>query len=83
MNKYEPSSTSSVLIALFSTTIAPIAGEYGVLAGIFAGFIHKAVATNVGFIHGGINLYNNGLAGGLVAGTLIPIFRNLKERIKR
>lgn len=83
LNKYEPSSTSSILIALFSTTIAPIAGEYGILAGIFAGFLHKAVATNVGFIHGGINLYNNGLAGGLVAGFLVPIFRNLKERIKR
>ncbi|WP_044564978.1 DUF1576 domain-containing protein [Anaerococcus provencensis] len=81
-NKYDPSGTPAILTALFSTTIAPIAGEFGVLAGIFAGFTHKAVATNVGFIHGGINLYNNGLAGGFVAAVLVPLFRNLIERYK-
>lgn len=81
-NKYDPSGTPAILIALFSTTIAPIAGEFGILAGLFAGFSHKAVATNVGFIHGGINLYNNGLAGGFVAAVLVPLFRNLIERYK-
>ena len=81
-NKYDPSGTPAILTALFSTTIAPIAGEFGILAGLFAGFIHKAVATNVGFIHGGINLYNNGLAGGFVAAVLVPLFRNLIERYK-
>ena len=81
-NKYDPSGTPAILTALFSTTIAPIAGEFGILAGLFAGFSHKAVATNVGFIHGGINLYNNGLAGGFVAAVLVPLFRNLIERYK-
>lgn len=81
-NKYDPSGTPAILTALFSTTIAPIAGEFGILAGLFAGFAHKAVATNVGFIHGGINLYNNGLAGGFVAAVLVPLFRNLIERYK-
>ena len=79
-NKYDPSGTPAILTALFSTTIAPIAGEFGIVAGLFAGFLHKAVATNVGFIHGGINLYNNGLAGGFVAAVLVPLFRNLIER---
>lgn len=81
-NKYDPSGTPAILTALFSTTIAPIAGEFGIVAGLFAGFLHKAVATNVGFIHGGINLYNNGLAGGFVAAVLVPLFRNLIERYK-
>lgn len=81
-NKYDPSGTPAILTALFSTTIAPIAGEFGIIAGLFAGFSHKAVATNVGFIHGGINLYNNGLAGGFVAAVLVPLFRNLIERYK-
>ncbi len=80
INKYEPSSTIAILTALFSTTIAPIAGEFGVLAGIIAGFTHKAVATNVSFIHGGINLYNNGLAGAMVAAALVPLFSNFYER---
>lgn len=74
INKYEPSGTPNLLTVLLSTTIAPIAGEYGLLPGIFAGFIHKAVATNIGLSHGGISLYNHGLAGGLVAATLVPLF---------
>ena len=83
LNKYEPSSTTAVLTGLFSTTIAPLAGEFGFLAGIIAGFLHKAVATNTGLIHGGLNLYNNGLAGAFVAAVLLPIFRDFKERRER
>lgn len=83
VNKYDPSGTPAILTALFSTTIAPVAGEFGIIAGILAGFLHKAVATNVGFIHGGINLYNNGLAGGLVAAVLVPLLRNFFERKNR
>lgn len=83
LNKYEPSSTDAILVALFATTLAPIAGEFGVLAGILAGFLHKAAATNVGIIHGGMNLYNNGLAGGLVAGLMVPLLKNFNERFRR
>ena len=83
VNKYEPSSTLAILTALFSTTIAPIAGEFGIIAGIFAGFIHKAVATNVTIIHGGINLYNNGLAGGMVSAVLVPLYKSFVERRNR
>lgn len=83
LNKYDPSGTPAVLTALFSTTLAPVAGEFGFVAGIFTGFIHKAVATNVGFSHGGMNLYNNGLAGGMVAGILVPLFKSFYERYNR
>lgn len=63
-----------ILIAiLFSTTLAPIAGRYGTVVGIIAGAIHLTLVMNVGFLHGGVNLYNNGFAGGLVAGMLVPI----------
>lgn len=82
LNKYDPSGTPAVLTALFATTLAPIAGDFGLIAGLFAGFIHKAVATNVGFIHGGVNLYNNGLAGALVAAVLVPLYKNFTERFR-
>lgn len=82
-NKYEPSSTDAILVALFSSTLAPIAGDFGIIAGLMAGFLHKCVATNVGFIHGGINLYNNGFAGGIVAGLMVPLLKNFNERYKR
>ena len=65
--------TSTIITVLFSTTLAPLAGVYGYKLGILAGMLHFILATNVGIIHGGINLYNNGFAGGLVAGFLLPM----------
>ncbi|MFN4190156.1 MAG: DUF1576 domain-containing protein [Pseudothermotoga sp.] len=74
-NKYSLSEPNNVLAALFGTTLAPIAGEFGPIWGVIAGFVHTAVVNNVGFLHGGLNLYNNGFAGGLVAMFLVPLIR--------
>ncbi|MEJ5229025.1 MAG: DUF1576 domain-containing protein [Pseudothermotoga sp.] len=74
-NKYALSEPNNILAALFGTTLAPIAGEFGIIWGIVAGFLHTAVVNNVGFLHGGLNLYNNGFAGGLVAMFLVPIIQ--------
>lgn len=74
-NKYTLSEPNNILAALFGTTLAPIAGEFGPIWGIIAGFVHTAVVNNVGFLHGGLNLYNNGFAGGLVAMFLVPLIR--------
>ncbi|MCH4886100.1 DUF1576 domain-containing protein [Acidaminobacter sp. JC074] len=77
--KMDLSSTGIIISILFSTTIAPIAGSYGPFIGILAGILHLAVVTNIGVIHGGINLYNNGFSGGLVAGFLVPILDAFKR----
>jgi len=69
----------ALLAALFGTTLAPIAGQYGIKAGMLAGFLHLAVVMNVGYLHGGVNLYNNGFAGGMVAAMLIPILNSLGQ----
>ncbi|MBZ9935306.1 DUF1576 domain-containing protein [Mesorhizobium sp. BR1-1-16] len=61
------------LAALFGTTLAPIAGRFGWHWGIVAGFIHSSAALAVGDLHGGLVLYNNGFAAGLVAAVLAPI----------
>ncbi len=68
------------LAALFGTTLAPIAGEFGPGIGIIAGFIHSSVVLNVGVLHGGMNLYNNGFAGGIVAAVMIPIIEAFRRR---
>jgi hypothetical protein len=68
-----------LIAILFSTTLAPIAGNYGPIIGIIAGMSHMILVTNVGIIHGGINLYNNGFSGGIVAGVLIPIVDAFKK----
>lgn len=74
---WDVSSTGSVLAALFATTLAPIAGAYGLIPGIIAGFLHMTVVMNVGYLHGGVNLYNNGFSGGFVAAIMIPILNAL------
>lgn len=80
---YDLSTTGIIIAVLFSTTLAPIAGTYGPIIGFIAGALHITLVTNVGVIHGGMNLYNNGFSGGLVAGVMIPILDAFhKERNK-
>lgn len=71
---------SALLALLFSTTLAPISSEFGILAGIIAGFLHSSVALNVGIVYSGMNLYNNGFAGGLVAIFLVPVMESIRSR---
>lgn len=74
---------SATLALLLSTTLAPIAGEFGILAGVLAGFLHSSVALNVGIVYGGMNLYNNGFAGGIVAIFLVPVIQSIRDRRAR
>ena len=60
------------LAALFGTTLAPFAGVFGWPVGILAGFLHSAVVLQAGYVLAGVNLYNNGFSGGLIAIVLFP-----------
>lgn len=73
------SDTVCMINALFSTTLAPIAGCYGIPAGILAGFLHGSLVGNLPGLHGGMNLYNNGFSGGFVAALLIPLLEKMKK----
>lgn len=73
VNGYDMSDTSVIIAGLFGTTIAPIAGRYGLIMGMLAGGLHLTVVSNTSYLHGGINLYNNGFAGGFVAALMIPL----------
>lgn len=76
-NAHDP---SLQLAALFGTTLAPIAGRFGWHWGIVAGFIHSSAALAVGDLHGGLVLYNNGFAAGLVASVLGPVVAVIKGK---
>lgn len=76
---WQINSLEMILACLFSTTLAPIAGHFGWKYGLIAGFLHVCVVMNTGYLHGGLNLYNNGLAGGIVAVILVPIIENFKR----
>lgn len=74
---------SAMLALLFSTTLAPVAGEFGMLAGMIAGFLHSSVVINVGSVYAGMNLYNNGFAGGIVAIFMVPVVQSIRDRRAR
>lgn len=77
--------TTVVLAAIFSTSLAPIAGFYGIVYGVIAGFLHMSLVTNVGYLHGGLNLYNNGFSTGFVAAFMVPLLDNILHvrKVKR
>ena len=60
------------LACLFCTTLAPISGYFGWPYGVLAGFLHSSVVLYTGSPVAGMNLYNNGFSGGLVAIVLYP-----------
>jgi hypothetical protein len=72
-----------LLAALFGTTLAPIAGAFGWHWGVVAGLVHAPAALAVGVVHGGLNLYNNGFAAGLVASVLAPVIIAIRSRAAR
>jgi hypothetical protein len=76
---WSTNSPGTILAALFGTTLAPIAGAFGWVAGLIAGILHLTIVMNVGYLHGGLNLYNNGFSGGIVAIIMLPILEALKE----
>ena len=45
--------------------------------------VHTSVALNVGVVYGGMNLYNNGFAGGMVAIFLVPVIQSIRDRAAR
>lgn len=71
--QWRPDDPAAQIAALFGTTLAPFSGTYGVFAGIAAGFLHSSVSSQAGLGYSGVNLYNNGFAGGIVSLVLYPV----------
>ena len=70
-----------LLAALFCTTLAPLAGKFGLLAGLAAGAMHLPMVMHVGSLHGYMNLYNNGFAGGLAMLIIVGFIKGLKPKL--
>ena len=75
---YDP---GPMLAALFGITLAPFSGRFGSLAGILVGMLHLPMLMHVGSLHGYMDLYNNGFAGGLVMLMLIGIIKGVKPEL--
>ncbi|MFZ3110181.1 MAG: DUF1576 domain-containing protein [Rectinemataceae bacterium] len=70
-----------VLAFLFGTSLAPLAGEFGILAGILAGILHLVLVQRSGAWHGGMNLYNNGFSAGLTATLIVSLIEWYKTGV--
>jgi len=66
--------TGSTLSVLFVTGLAPLAGQFGIVAGMIAGFIHLMITPLALEFQGGFDLYNNGFAAGFVSAVLAPVY---------
>ncbi len=77
----ELTAPGAILAILFGTTLAPIAGEFGLGLGFVAGFLHLVMVSRSGAWHTGMSLYNNGFAGGLTA-TLLAAFMEWYQAIR-
>lgn len=79
VKRWDVNQPAVVLAALFGTSLAPISGAFGWHYGLLAAFFHSSVVLNVGKLYGGVNLYNNGFASGLVAAFLVPIIQAFRS----
>ncbi len=78
-----PLETPALQIAgLFCTTLAPLTGVFGWEVGLLAGFLHSSVVLRVGLPLEGVNLYNNGFSGGMIAMVLYPFLTAVIRRKK-
>lgn len=80
LNHVDLNNSGLQMAGLFGTTLAPFAGVFGWPFGVLAGLIHSSVVLQAGLPLEGMNLYNNGFSGGLVAIVLYPILTALVKR---
>ena len=79
VNRWDPSAPGNIVAILFSSGLAPLAGTFGPVWGIIAGFLHVNIAMYIGDLNGGLNLYNNGFAGCFVVLFLLPLITIFKR----
>jgi len=81
-NRMNLNTPGNIVIILFSTGLAPVAGTYGWKWGIAAGFLHLNIATYIGNLNSGLNLYNNGFAASFVLLFLLPVISIFRKEEK-
>ena len=78
-SQYQPDTPGILIASLFAVGLSPIAGQFGVLAGIAAGLLHSAIVMCTSQMYGGLNLYNNGFSAGWVAIVMIPTLESFMK----
>ncbi len=82
LNHTLPTTPGIQMGAIFAAGLSPIAGQFGILAGLIAGMLHAAVVMCTSALYGGLNLYNSGFSTGLVAVVLVPALESFIKGYK-
>lgn len=82
LSVYDPADPAMQVAAIFVMAIAPIAGQFGIVAGLVCGMLHAALVVCTGALSGGLNLYNNGFGAGWVAIVMVPFIESFMKRFK-
>ena len=78
--KYTPGTPGIQIAALFCVGLSPIAGQFGIIAGVAAGMLHAAIVMCTSQMYGGLNLYNNGFSAGWVAIVMLPAIESFMKQ---
>ena len=78
---WSPHDPGPLLAALFCTSLAPFCGRFGMVAGFVAGALHLPMVMHIAGIHGFMNLYNNGFAGGLTMMILVGVMKGVNPAL--
>lgn len=82
LNHTLPTTPGIQMGAVFAAGLSPIAGQFGIFAGLIAGMLHAAVVMCTSSLYGGLNLYNSGFSTGLVAIVLVPALESFIKGYK-
>lgn len=82
ISQSRPETPGIQLAAMFAVGLAPIAGQFGPVAGIIAGMLHSAIVMCTSQMYGGLNLYNNGFSAGWVAIVMVPVLESFMKHFE-
>ena len=75
-NHMAPTTPGIQMGAIFAVGLSPVAGQFGIPAGILAGMLHAVVVVCTSSFYEGLNLYNNGFSTGIVAIVIVPMLES-------
>lgn len=82
ITQFDATTPGIQLAAAFAVGLAPIAGQFGVLAGVIAGMLHAFLVMCTTSLYGGLNLYNNGFSAGWVAIFMVPMLESFMKQFR-
>ncbi|MDE6946411.1 MAG: DUF1576 domain-containing protein [Anaeroplasmataceae bacterium] len=83
MNGQYELTISSIMMFVFASGLAPLAGRYGIFYGGLAGILHVIFTPLLLSFQGGFDLYNNGLSAGFEAALITVLAEKIFVRRRK